>query len=268
MEALCFDVKAPFAIFRVPSTTRGFLTFPFPPRTALLGLIGGILGIPRNEIYLEDHPLNNLGITLMMMTIPNVNNFRTSQIQTKDIITISKNIKIYLPKPFIRGKEASFNSPQTLTYLSNVHYRIFLLKEDNNESKINELEERLRDHKYVYPPYLGRANFLASVDFIDTVELKEINSGKKTTIHSICAAKCLENIERGNFTIITNVPMSYEAKKDKKKGILLRPGFLTNIIYFKEELEVIPKITIYEIIKTKSNDLKNKRILFLPYKEN
>ncbi|MHA1253455.1 MAG: type I-B CRISPR-associated protein Cas5b [Candidatus Helarchaeota archaeon] len=268
MEALCFDVKAPFAIFRVPSTTRGFLTFPFPPRTALLGLIGGILGIPRNEIYLEDHPLNDLDITLMMMSIPNVSNFRTSQIQTHDVLTFKKIIRIYLPKPYIRGREASFNSPQTLTYLSDVHYRIFVLQKHENESKLSELESRIKEHKYVYLPYLGRANLLASIDYIDTVELKEINNKKKTSLHSICAAKGLDKIEEGNFTIITNVPMSYEAKKDRKKGILLKPGYLTNVIYFKDSIEVIPKFEIYEIVNTKLDELKNKRIQFLPYQEN
>ena len=60
--------------------------------------------------------------------------------------------------------------------------------------------------------------------------------------------------------------MSYKALKTKSKGILLEPGYLANIICFTETIEIIPAREIYEIIRTKENELKNKKIQFLPYK--
>ena len=263
MEALCFDVKAPFASFRVPSTTRGFLTFPFPPRTSILGLIGAILGTPRNEIYLEENSLCDLNIAVIMIKIPQTSNFRTNQIQTKSLLTIYKSFKIYLPRNLSRG----VRSPQSLIFLNDVHYRIFIKLEEKNKDDINELESRLRSRRYGYPPYLGRANYLASLDYVDRVELEILDDvSKLTSISSLCAIKNVKKVKSGNFTIITNVPMSYNALKTQNKGILLEPGYLANIIYFTDTIEIIPAKEVYEIIKTKINELKNKKIQFLPYK--
>ena len=267
MEALCFDIKAPFASFRVPSTTRGFLTFPFPPRTTILGLIGGILGIDRNKIYLEDHPLNDLEVSLIMMRMPQTNNLRTNQIQTKSVITYGGKFKLYLPKRFIRGTEAPLRSPQTLVFLRDVHYRVLVSITDKNKKMMEELELRLKQHKYVYTPYLGRANYLASLDFIDRVELNLIeNINEEHRMASLCATNDVITIKSGEFTIITNVPMAYNAIEDRKKGILLEPAVLANIIYFSQSINIIPKQELYEIIKTDISSLKNQKILFLPFK--
>jgi hypothetical protein len=59
--------------------------------------------------------------------------------------------------------------------------------------------------------------------------------------------------------------MSYKAVLDKNKGILLEPRYLANIIYFTDPIEIFPAKEIYEITKTELNDLKNQKILFLPY---
>lgn len=42
--ATTFKVSAPMAIFRTPYTTTSSVSFPFPPPTAVAGLIGAILG--------------------------------------------------------------------------------------------------------------------------------------------------------------------------------------------------------------------------------
>ncbi|MHA1272918.1 MAG: type I-B CRISPR-associated protein Cas5b [Promethearchaeota archaeon] len=265
MQALCFDIKSPFASFRNPTTTRGFLSFPFPPRTTLMGLIGAILGLPRNEIYLNDHPLNDMEIALKVLNTPLTMNFRTNQLQTAEVLTLYKKFKIFLPKLYIRGKLSAEPSPQNLVLLKDVHYRVFIKIKNHQQELIEELETKIKERKYSYPPYLGRANYLASIDFIDKVNLKElIVEDELIDISTLCSAKDVKNVESGKFSIITNVPMSYMTEKIKGE-LKLEPGSLISIIYFTENIKVIPAKEIYEITSTECEDLKNLNIIFLSY---
>ncbi|MEW6070945.1 MAG: CRISPR-associated protein Cas5, partial [Candidatus Thermoplasmatota archaeon] len=45
MEPLVFTIKGQFAHWRKWFTTTSPLTYSFPPRTAVIGLIGAILGV-------------------------------------------------------------------------------------------------------------------------------------------------------------------------------------------------------------------------------
>lgn len=51
-----FDVASDLAHFRRPYAITTALTFPIPPRTALCGLVGALLGLPKNDglVYLDD----------------------------------------------------------------------------------------------------------------------------------------------------------------------------------------------------------------------
>ncbi|MHA1784927.1 MAG: CRISPR-associated protein Cas5 [Candidatus Helarchaeota archaeon] len=267
MEAICFDVKAPFASFRIPSTTRGFLTFPFPPRTTIIGLIGAILGEKRNEIYLKDHYLFNARIALQMLNFPNTINFRTNQIQTHSVLTLYKKFKIYIPGDLKRG----VRSPQNIVLLKDVHYRIFfgLQNTPENNECLNKIENKLKNHQYAYPPFLGRANYLASIEFIDKVKLNKIGEPvEKVLINTIFTTESVDEINAGSYTIITQVPMSYTAIiKKGKEQIILKPKCLANIVYFEGVIEIKPKINaeFYNVMKSRINNLKGKKIAFLPF---
>ena len=59
-KVLIFDLEGPFAHFRKYYTNSSSLTYLFPPRTVIIGLIAGLLGLPSerhtrnlNEIYYE-----------------------------------------------------------------------------------------------------------------------------------------------------------------------------------------------------------------------
>lgn len=48
-EFISFDVASDLAHFRRPYAITTALTFPAPPRTALCGLVGALLGLPKND---------------------------------------------------------------------------------------------------------------------------------------------------------------------------------------------------------------------------
>ncbi|MHA1972506.1 MAG: type I-B CRISPR-associated protein Cas5b [Candidatus Hodarchaeales archaeon] len=259
MEALCFDVKAPFASFRIPSTTRGFMTFPIPPRTTILGLLGSILGVKRNELYLNDHYLYKAKIAVQILHKATTMNFRTNQIQTRYLKTLGRDVKIYIPGKLTRG----VRSPQTIVLLTNVQYRLFV--SINNHDRFNEIERRLKEHRYVYPPYLGRANYLASIDYVDKVRLEELKDIKGSVeIISICASNTIKTVETGDYTLITNVPMSYKAETIKNE-IKLKPALLANIIYSTKPLNIKTSSIVHRIVKTNLEDIEGKNFIFLPF---
>jgi len=265
MEAVCFDVKAPFASFRVPSTTRGFLSFPFPPRTTIMGLIGAIMGVPKNELYLNDHFLFDAFIAVQVLRDPITINFRTNQTQTKGEFLYSNpkfGLKLYIPGKLERG----VRSPQTLIILNNVIYRIYLSL--NLSEKLDEFVKRIINHKYVYPPYLGRVNYLASIDFIDRISLKKLNNDNlKVKIDTVCPTDYINNIQSGQFNIIYNVPMAYNVVKDSKSNeFKISPRLLADIVYFVEPIDILIKSNseIYIIIKSSNSQFNGRCISFLP----
>ena len=65
---LVFDVWGDYAHFRRFYTTTSPLTFPIPPRTAICGLIGAILGLEKtNNEYLKYFKLKDAFIGLRLL---------------------------------------------------------------------------------------------------------------------------------------------------------------------------------------------------------
>jgi CRISPR-associated protein, Cas5h family len=59
-KVLVFDIKGPMAHFRKYYTNSSSLSYLFPPRTVVVGLIAGLLGLPserhtkeKRDIYYE-----------------------------------------------------------------------------------------------------------------------------------------------------------------------------------------------------------------------
>lgn len=48
IEALAFDVRGPYALFRKPYAPVSPVSFPFPPPTAVAGLLGALCGMDRD----------------------------------------------------------------------------------------------------------------------------------------------------------------------------------------------------------------------------
>jgi len=55
MKVLVFDVSSDYAHFRQPYSTTSSLTYAIPPRTAIFGLIGAILGIDSGGFGRSNH---------------------------------------------------------------------------------------------------------------------------------------------------------------------------------------------------------------------
>ena len=88
-NVLVFDVWGEYAHFRKYYTTTSPLTFSIPPRTALCGLIAGIIGLDKNE-YLKHFTKDKADITVRIISPTKKVRIAENLIDTESIRTFNK----------------------------------------------------------------------------------------------------------------------------------------------------------------------------------
>lgn len=142
-ELLVFDIEGRFAHFRKGYTTTSPITYDFPPRTVLIGILGAILGY-NEETYVEKFSLEKCKIS----------------------------IKILKPAYKIKLKENWREGPGGKAEMKNVSqigldvlrypsYRIYLHHSQNDI--LDDLKNYLSKGENVYNPYLGIKEFICNI---------------------------------------------------------------------------------------------------------
>jgi len=157
---LVFDVTADLAMFRKPYTTTSLVSFPFPPPTAVAGLVGAIIGLNhgaangswRAEFWRQ------LGGTQIALGFNREPLPMTTTINMIKFKTPSGDMSEH-----IQAKHQLLKRPS---------YRIYL----RGGTIYDELKKRLAKGEFVYTPYLGVAWALADVVYageFNEVEVEE-----------------------------------------------------------------------------------------------
>ena len=190
MKLVVFDVWGDYGYFRKPYTSTSTLTYPFPPRTTIAGLISAILGLPKDS-YHETFNEENSKIGLRLLNPVDKMNYNFKYIDTSQGFILSdcrKNLHVQVSGELVR----------------NPKYRIYVSLKD--EELLTRLFELIKEHKSVYTPYLGESSCIA--DF--KLAYNEIITPEKeytmdTLIDSImCKDNCELIIEAGkNFNTIS-----------------------------------------------------------------
>lgn len=221
-KLLAFDIWGDYAYFRRGYTTTSTVSFPFPSRTTVSGLISSILGFERDSYYdIFNEENSKIGINILN-PIKKVR-FNLNYINTK--------LGFYLYDINSDGLRTQVRAE----FLKDPKFRIYVALNDN---KIMEnLFDLLHNHQSVYTPYLGIseciANFkLVGDDFfaiekefsenvqIDSVLLKDdskiiIEPGKK---YGLIKSPGFMNSER----VVTNYMEHYF--EEKGNSILVSEG--------------------------------------------
>ncbi len=218
---LIFDLKGNIAHFRKFYTSSSSLSYSFPPRTTLTGIIGGILGRERDSYY-DEFSADNCRIALsirvsirkIMQTINYIRtkkSSRTEKGEGGDGFDSAKNvIKHFLTKPIIK-----YPTPIELVMPSHIRkeiiYRIYFYHRDN--TVMNELYNTIKNGNSKYPVFLGLSEFLAAVNFIADVPLPnmiENKSEKAVDIVTVCNA---EHIAEFEFALDDKTALQYVEEK-------------------------------------------------------
>jgi CRISPR-associated protein Cas5h len=87
-KILVFDIWSEYAHFRKFYTTTSPLTFSIPPRTALCGLMGALLGLSK-ETYLKNFPKTKARFAVKLLNPVKKVRFSENLIDTESINTMN-----------------------------------------------------------------------------------------------------------------------------------------------------------------------------------
>lgn len=167
-KVLVFDVWGDYAHFRRFYTTTSPLTFPIPPRTALCGLIGAIIGLEKeNNEYLKYFNLDDAFIGLSI-----------NQSNPLKKVVIAENL---IHTKTARGPGMNLIDSRTqirFEFIKNPKYRIYFYHTSSDKDIYEKLKENLRGHKSVYTPCLGLSEHIANFEFVGEFKVNsEITEG-------------------------------------------------------------------------------------------
>jgi len=248
LEILIFDLSGKMAHFRKYYTNSSSLTYYFPPRTVIIGLIAGLIGKERDsyyEIFSKDKAYVGISVKSNIKKI----------IQTVNYIWAEKLSDLNLSKGQHTQIPLEIITPQNFD--DSIKYRIYFYHKEN------EIYERIIDavknKKIVYPPYLGIAEFAANIEFLDIVK-PEIKSDKKLTIDTVVNLDYLNDcrlISKENCVYVKE-RMPYDFEKGR---ILSEPpkDFVIEIKNGKIEIESENEIQYYFL----DYKLNKENILFM-----
>lgn len=146
-----FDVTGSIAMFRRPYTTTSSVSYPFPPPTAIAGLVSAIVGFENSAdkngysaAFWRKISGNRIGVKLLS----NVRWYKTT-LNFWNVKEPQKNPHIQVNHQFVKDPS----------------YRVYV-----DGPVENELERYLSGNSFVYTPYLGVAYAIAEVKYVGRFE--------------------------------------------------------------------------------------------------
>ncbi|MEM2099075.1 MAG: CRISPR-associated protein Cas5 [Candidatus Bathyarchaeia archaeon] len=156
MQLISFSVEGDFAAFRDPSVTANQTVSLIPPKSAIIGMIGAIIGLRRShsiftDIYSKEY------VNLLEATCVGVKVTKTPLKQT--FYTNHRSLKEPKTKPF---KTELLLSPGYIFYVA------------TSENIQTELLKRIEEYNFVFSPTLGHAYCPAKISNIKCLNATEI----------------------------------------------------------------------------------------------
>lgn len=163
MRGFEFDISGSWGHFKRSDTNNNPLTHDIIPKTALIGLIGAVMGIERAS---------------MRSIFP----------QLSDDLIYGVKLKHPIRKYSIgfTGHSAimptAVKSPKAFEFLRDPSYRVCLgLYNSRSESLYDEFEKSVIEGYSVYEPVLGIANCPAELSFFNCGEISDVKNGAFST---------------------------------------------------------------------------------------
>lgn len=232
-KAIKFELSGDYALFKKPFANNQPQSFIIPPKTAIFGMIGAIMGWGKDEY------LSKLSFKALFYSVK----LKTAKVQ-KELVGINlmqgKNAKFdFNHNPINTPPERGQRSPTRYEFLKCMEWEIFLIIEDKKIEE--EFYDRLIDKKFVYNPNLGMQQLFAKIENANLMDIKlssDINNNMYSSFEKdFVAFKILKPAAFYNELI----PVYYE--KDRS---------------LPQTKEIISLVGEYEIEITNKSELINK----------
>jgi CRISPR-associated protein Cas5h len=183
MNTVCFDYKAKYGHFLRAEANANGVTYPVPPRTALLGLIAAVLGLPKDALardLADSHVAVGGTLPQRFWTKTNVRKDPPAplprQVKKTDKGTVSE--------------QRNFRFPQE--WLWQPCYRVWASLPGTFQA---DFAARLRDRRWHFTPCMGLSEMLADLEFVSEDVAAQLPDGT----HLVATAVARRLDEKGQF---------------------------------------------------------------------
>jgi CRISPR-associated protein Cas5h len=247
MEILTFDICGKFAHFRKYYANNTAMTFSLPPRTTIIGIIAGAMGLPKDSYY-EDLNSNNIRIGINILTEIKKTFHRVNLLMIKGSSDFrGRKGRIQTPFEIVSGIDPKRDF---------VKYRIFISANDVGKAFFDRIKDTFLNNQFVYNPTLGTANFSANIEniqFYSDSDSKEINTGDEfIDLNSACLSENIANLlfekdETHFYNLIEEelMPADFISNNNRELNKMNRILFSSGNIPLKVKL----KSPVYKITK-------------------
>jgi CRISPR-associated protein Cas5h len=173
MKLIIFDWKGKIAHFRKLDTNSSSLTYSFPTRTAITGMIAGVLGFKKDSYYDVFSPDKcKIGLSVRSPVRKLFQTVNYLFVKTKgDLNGINGHTQI--PVEFLFPSIGN----------NYIIYRIYFWHKD--EKIYQTLKKFLQSKKAMYPPFMGLSELISSLEFIQETDAQIIEPTNKVKFQSV-----------------------------------------------------------------------------------
>ena len=204
-ELISFRLKGDYALFKKPWCNREQQSFLVPTKTALTGMIGGVIGLKKDE-YLEKLPPDDIkiGIRLEKKITKELHGYNF--LQSENLASQTRNFSNPLRSPTGKGSR----SPNRLEMLKKPSYRIFIHL--SQENLFNKLHNYLEAEKCVFPPFLGQVNLFAN---ITETKKEKVKRKKLDSVSTIAPAETVKPLKMRGEIYKERIPVRMQPDRSK-----------------------------------------------------
>jgi len=194
-KVVAFNIKSALGSFLRPQSNNNPSTFHIIPKSAVVGIIGAVIGLERD-----------------VMRDNNMYKFFTEKLKYSVIPRSNFQIKYWSEYSYIHGNvfqggDIPIHTPRKSEKLVNISYDIYIKYSDEDadvKSFLQNFTSNIKENSFVFPPYMGMANFPADITYIGEY-VPEIRNGKFTT-NGICTTLDIDDMDKFRDIGIDDIP--------------------------------------------------------------
>lgn len=218
MKGTLIHISGNWGHFKKPETNNNPLTHDFITKTALIGMIGAVLGIERPE---------------MKKKFPELSEDLLYGVQIQS--AVKKESWAFTMHKAIYQTDKALKAPKQMEFLKQPIFVVALaLKEKRSEKTFNEFVSALENGEAKFTPVLGLHNCPANLALIATGEFSE---------------------ERGEFETKGFITKGYTVDMGKLSGKQIRLGFEKIPTYQNDDFWNLPEKYVEVIYPSENNSL-------------
>lgn len=191
-RVVVFDLEGPVAHFRKIYTNSSSLTYGFPPRTALMGIVAAILGWERDSYYERLSPeLAGFAVSLRVPVrrlVQTINYVRTKMEDLPRLRRLEPVSSTQVPLEILLPA-----SPR-----GHLCFRVYFAPREAGLAE--EVADLLAAGRCGFPLYLGLTEFIAHASLVATLEIRQaevIPPGTVVAVNTVIRADLVASITFG-----------------------------------------------------------------------